>query len=305
MSDTYISTMTRRQFLQFSSVALLSTYLPEHLLTTSPPNVAEDGLLAGRTFKSTSVYSFPRETSDMVEQLWPDSVHPIIGQTEHWYHIPQGYVPRRTLQPMLQTTSSEIPDSHTPPFWAEVATPVAPIYQWCSVEAPLITRIGHGGIMRVVDRIVNTNRWYGLAEADGQFLGWAQALHWQRVTSRQSTQPVADYEIAIDVGRQQLNLLRNQELILQAAISTSPLIVPGRFTIAEQITGGTRLNINQDTYHGVPSVITLNNGQQMTGVYWHNAFGQPVDGPAIQLPYFLASWLANLATFNSAKVMIK
>ncbi len=70
--------------------------------------------------------------------------------------------------------------------WIEVVAPVAAVRQWCAPDAPLVTRIGHGGIVRVIDRLPGDTLWYGIASETGDLLGWSQAAHWKPVIIAQS-----------------------------------------------------------------------------------------------------------------------
>src|SRR5690554_8060943 len=68
------------------------------------------------------------------------------------------------------------------PFWGEVIAPIAPIRQYCSADAPLVTRIGHGGVAQIVDYLPGEpHGWYGIGNQNGQVAGWTQAIYWQAV----------------------------------------------------------------------------------------------------------------------------
>ncbi|MBC7813795.1 MAG: L,D-transpeptidase, partial [Burkholderiales bacterium] len=216
-------------------------------------------------------------------QLWPDSVVPILDGDAYWYRVARGYVPRFGLQPMMLSRAT--PTVHLPEesFWAEVGGPVAVVRQHCAADAPLITRIGHGGTAYVTSSLLDDSSgmvWYAISsEQGGEHLGWTQAQVWQPVTLT----PIrgGDTEIVINVAAQALMAMENGSALMQAPISTSEDIPRGTFSLAWRRVGSTLSQSSGETLYGVPWRIGLGvegdrfASLEIVGAYWHNFFGMP------------------------------
>ncbi len=280
---------SRRQFLQLAGVILLNTKVQFSWLHDSLQTVVQ-----GRALEATPVYTRKTQPASIVRHLWPDSITTIYDDDENWYRVPEGFVPRCTVQPMI----SYMPYSHIAgspiPFWAQVATPVAPVRQWCAAHAPPVTRIGHGGIGRVIDYLPGDESgagWYGLDSGSGDFLGWTQAVHWQPV--REETLASDHATLHIDQREQILTAYDDGDEALRAPLSTGTDIVTGTYRVIRRQFSGAPVSISAhiQTLYGVPWRVQFGENYEISGAYWHNRFGAPVPGPAVQVTPFLACWL--------------
>lgn len=284
MSQPY----SRRQFLQLVGVTLLANQLKLPPLFDLPSH--SPSAVCGRALSVVPVYS----GQSVVGQLWPDSVIPILGLEGDWFRVAEGYVRRVSLQPMQPYEPAEdvpLPESA---FWAEVAGPVAAIRRWCAADAPLATRIGHGGVARVIDALPDERTgkvWYGVAAEAGDLLGWTQAVHWRPAQAQVQTAP--DRAVHIDLSTQRLMAWDGDQPVLRALISTSPSLPPGNYAVTGRQTGGFRFHSPEhpNAFYGLPWAVFFGNNRALVGVYWHNQFGAPVPGPAVQLTPLLARWL--------------
>jgi hypothetical protein len=289
VSSTSKGRYSRRRFLQLSGIALLSTQIQFPLFTVSRQKVYQ-----GRALEAAPVHLEKDLLSLTSRQLWPDSIVPIYESDEHWYQVPDGYVQRHLIQPMTPYEPG-INQGSSVPFWAEVAAPVAPVRQWCAADAPLITRIGHGGVARVIDWLPGDGEdriWYGLETGDGNLLGWTQAVYWHQVNEDEP--PAATHPtLHIDQRAQRLTAYEQDQIVLQALISSGVEIVPGRYSVEERRFSGVPLPIAEyrRTFYGIPWYIRFGKDYVLSGAYWHNRFGAPTLGPAVQAPPFLARWL--------------
>ncbi|NWG16347.1 MAG: L,D-transpeptidase [Chloroflexi bacterium] len=270
---------TRRQFLQLAGIAAIGSRLPslftQSLRDTSSP--------VGRALDAAAVYRHPALEAAPVGQLWPDSIVPILGERGAWYQTPGGYVARDLLQPMKPAPPFQRAPLPSEPFWAEVAGPVAAVRRYCGADAPLVTRIGHGGVARVIDALPDEPApWYGIASDTGDLLGWTQAVHWRAVETPEAG--AIDLEVDVRAGR--LTAWEDGRAVLQAPCSTGQTIRPGVYSITGRLVGGARL----DDFFGLPWRVTFGD-YDLTGVYWHNRFGAAVPGPSLQVTPLLAEWL--------------
>lgn len=280
---------TRRQFLQLAGIAVVTSQIP-HSTRLIESLIQDTSTLQGRALTAQTVFAQPSLAAAQVSQLWPDSVTPILAVHDNWYHLPQGFVPRTSLQPLTPYRPIPQPEHFTAPFWAEVIGPVASVRQHCAANAPLVTRIGHGGVARVVDFLPGEpSPWYGLAADEGELLGWTPAIQWQRVD--EAAQTTGSVRLELDTRRQQLTAWEDDRMILHAACSIGHDLQPGTYTVREQQIGGMRLCLEDGCeVHGVPWRVVFDD-YDLSGAYWHNDFGTPVAGTSVQVTPVLARWL--------------
>ena len=279
---------SRRRFLQLAGIAVAAASVP-HLTSAAP--VFEP--VYGRALAATPVYSAPSVSAPLVARLWSDSVTPILAVSvgaanSAWYRLPQGYARRENLQPMI-APARRSDSSSAPPFWAEVSAAVAVVRAWCAADAPLVARIGHGGVLRVIDFLPGSpsdpGDWYGVAESEnGDLLGWSAAAAWSPALIDQIA---PDLILALDTGARRLDVIDQDRKVLSAPISTGRDLVPGSYPITER-----RVTLAQaGDYRGVPWALTFGDDLHLSGAYWHNQFGAATPGTAVQVTPPLANWL--------------
>ena len=269
---------SRRQFLQLAGVMLVGSQLP------APAIAANNSRFYGRALSAAPIYAHPDTTARPVRHLWPDSVSTMEEANAGWYRIDDGFVPQTAIQPV----NLREPDLNTPAsdFWAEVIAPVAP------VDAPLATRIGHGGVSRVVDKLPD---WYGIADAAGQMIGWSQSAHWSAINQQAGTAP-----LEIVIKSHHMTVYQRKRPILNAPITLNQPLSPGVFQLHRGEIGGVCCQTHTETfYHGGAWQLQFGGQQEITGVYWHNRFGETVPGPSVQVPPVLGRWLYEMAAENS------
>lgn len=293
---------TRRQFLQLAGIAVVSSQIPPSARFIESL-VQDTATMQGRALTAQTVFSQPSLSAPPVNQLWPDSVTPILSAYGDWYHLPQGFVPRTSLQPMKPYLPEPQPVNAALPFWAEVTGPAASIRQHCAASAPLVTRIGHGGVVRVIDFLPdNPSPWYGVASDDGTLLGWTQAVHWQRVD--ENTLSYNDITLELDSHKQHLTAWENGRVVLQAPCSIGDEVQPGTYPVRERRIGGTHeyVDVGFEVY-GVPWRTTFGD-YDLSGAYWHNRFGSPVAGASVQVTPLLAQWLYTSLNQGASRVTV-
>jgi hypothetical protein len=272
---------SRRQFLQLAGVALAGSQIDlTRFFQPAPQNVPVTHL--GRALAVAPVHRTPN--GGIIAHLWPDSVLPIQASKGAWFKLAQGYVLKTALQPMaLYDAPAQV---EKPTFWAEVAGPVAAIRQWCAADAPLVTRIGHGGVAQVIDLLpAEPISWYGIAAENGDLLGWTQTTRWRRVISESTD--ISSFSLEIDQQHQNLSVYQNQTAILNAPISIGQTLTPGKYALQR---GQMSSTLNGE-FHGVPWQIRIGDVYNLNGVYWHNQFGTAAPGPAVQMTPIMARWL--------------
>lgn len=281
-------TYSRRTFLKLTGSMLISTILrPALAFTTDVPAVSG----WGRALTALPIFHSQEPKSAVVGYLWPDSIISMDYINENWYAVTGGYVQRELIQPIAHGQPEEQVFQYDFPHWAEVAGPVASVRAFCAADAPLVTRIGHGGVARVVDGLPGEpNGWYQIADDRGTVLGWTQAALWRPVDIQ--PEPAIQDERHIVIDRLNSTIVAYQAGIpvLKAGYSAGKELPEGTYQAVTGTVGGGRWS-GDTTYHGLPWQIRLSDDHDISGVYWHNRFGQPTPGPTVQIPPAIAHWL--------------
>ncbi|MBZ0302255.1 MAG: hypothetical protein K8J31_21080 [Anaerolineae bacterium] len=274
--------LSRRQFLHMAGAVLLTPSL-------TPFSLPSQAVLYGRALRAVSVYRQPRESAAVIQHLWPDQIAPIIDLKNGWIRIEDGFIHKADVQPILLDLRDVPTADVQPPFWAEVHAPAASVRQWCAADAPLVTRIGHGGSLQVIDYLPGPpTGWYGVAGAAGALLGWTQAAHWQPARIADHGMPL---QLLLDQQVQRITVMHDHQTLLEAPVSTGQRLAVGVYALDRGPVGGLRAQTNSMTYEGLPWALSFGDQSALAGVYWHNAFGEPMPGPAIQVTTDLARWL--------------
>ena len=279
--------LSRRSFLQLVGASLAATALRP---TFSLLAAANGDAYQGRALSALPIYASRSVTTEPIAQLWPDSITSILDSDDEWYQVPNGWVRRDGLQPMLPYNTRDYQFINAVPFWAEVAAPVAPVRAFCAADAPLVTRIGHGGVSHVIDALPGEpNGWYGIADQNGDLLGWTQGVYWRSVEVEFTGGD--NHTLYIDRKRGLMRAFAGANLMLEIPFSAGSGLQTGDFTARRGAIGGLKLYADKQ-YEGVSWQTLFGNGQMITGIYWHNRFGQAVEGgTAVQTTPLLARWL--------------
>lgn len=299
--------ISRRQFLRRSGAAIaglgIGVARGPDVSGPDTPNYGEglfgvksEAGIVGRAFTLSDVFAEPKRSSAARGQLAPDSVTPIIAVDGGWYQVAdedvRGYVPHEALQPMLPYQRPRVIDEIGAGFWAELVAPTSMIREWCAATAPIVTRLGFGAMVYVMDRIVDDRRqvWYGVAESPGGTLvGWASGLHYAKWTPTENPEAAQFPNASLMIQRGELHMIENGGILARTPIRSARL--PQMRTTVSLVQPGAA----RDTVIplGVPWMMRLETGQRMYGAFWHNQFGEVSDGPDIELPIFAARWLYN------------
>lgn len=275
--------LSRRRFLQLAGITAVSAAVSAAGLPLAAAPAFEP--VYGRALDTLPVFAAPG--GQPVAQLWSDTVMPLLGVSGEWYRLPAGYARREGVQPLL-TPARRQTTLAAPPFWGSVTGAVAVVRAWCAAAAPIVTRVGHGGVLRIVDQLTEAGlAWYGVAESEsGALLGWTQAAAWSPAAL---DQPAQRLTLALEQSAQRLTAYADAQPLLTAPVATGRDLSAGVYPLTEQ-----RAAQQQADYHGAPWVLDFS-GLPLSGAYWHNRFGQPRTAaqadPFVQVPPALAQWL--------------
>lgn len=279
--------LSRRSFLQLVGASLAASVLrPNFPLMAA----AQAEVYQARAFGALPIFASQNVNARPTAYLWPDSMTTILDYHDDWYQVPGGWVQRDGLQPMLPYDAGQYQFVNTAPFWAEVAAPVAPVRAFCAADAPLVTRIGHGGVSQVIDALPGEpNGWYGIADQQGNLLGWTQGVFWRPVKAEISK--ANDRLLQVDRARGLMTAYEGAKSVLEFPFSAGRGLQAGDFITRHGAIGGVQWQDGK-SYEGAAWQTRFGNGQMIAGIYWHNRFGQAANGgPAIQITPLLARWL--------------
>lgn len=288
-----MANLTRREFLKMSGAAVGTLLLPQPLAFS--PNLSH-----GRTLRPVSTYAFPNSRSAVTRRLWPDTVVRFSHHDADWLRISEGYIPAADVQPMELLSHSPSVHPYELPYWAQIAGPAASVYSWCDLTAPLMTRIGHSGIMQVIDRLqIGDSTWLGLSDSAGHLLGWTPAVGWEPLHVPESRQtPV---EVLLDPRSYTLAAFMGESLIVHTRFSTD--LQPSPAHVALHRHSPALPALPDRSYYGIPWPLTA--GEHIiAGAYWHNQFGSATPGSLIQLPPQTAKTLYESAGLGSTLTII-
>lgn len=283
-------TLSRRQFLQVFGISIGSLALTKAdlaYLAPKPPLYSDP--IQGRTLVPTTVI-----TTTGLKSLWADSIIPIYGTLNDHYQTDKGSILRRHVQPMNPLLPFDVTIPKTIPFDAEVAAPTATIHQYADINAPIVTRIGHGGIMTILDTLENTRSgwWYQVGNAN-QILGWTQGLHWREL----NIQPITknDLKLAIHRTQKKLAIIKDQRSIMEMDILLPDNLSAGAFKGWKRNLSGSVVSNEGQSLHGVPYhfATSIPEASQLYSVYWHNHFGDNHHLPTIELNVISGKYLFN------------
>lgn len=276
--------LSRRQFLQSLGI----TWAASTAGFSLSPGLGWDStpfmdmpLTHGRALHTTLVHQFPDAQSPVVKRLWEDEVFEIRDLSDGWFHDSSGYVTLHDAQPMIlsQARTTQLP------FWGEVSGASATIRAWGSADAPFMTRIGHGGVMRIIDHLLlSDGDWYGVADDSTRLLGWSRAEAWSPIDSADSHQT---FDLIVERATQSAILRNDRRDLLHAAVALGEACRPGVYPITDRMPGTAAHSEGQYRY-GIPWVLKSGNFLTVSGVYWHNRFGAYTYGRDIQIPVRLA-----------------
>jgi hypothetical protein len=278
--------LSRRDFLKVMGVSVLAGVTPLGLAISEHQFASN---LLPETFSPVKGRVL-RPLQLGATSLFADTLVSIQGEVDESYLTQYGPVPRADIQPMLESTPGE--QSLLIGDFAEVIAPSAAIRRWAEAHAPLVSRVGHGGVLQVADEIAlsDTNRWLLMAREDGTALGWSQVHRWQPVKAVSGSAFI--HHLAVDKRRRMLTAYQDQTPLLRVPIALQASVAEGEYQIAE--TAWTKDDSSLPTFEGIPYWFSFGK-YWLSGAYWHNAFGMmdsgDLPGAGIQVAVFVGQWL--------------
>lgn len=281
--------LSRRTFLQIFGITAAAQLPWPNITANAAPAYSQ--LVAGRTLAYTPTYTLPSQTSTVQSYLWPDVPVAIHDSSPGWYQTSSGYVPAAAIQPIYTPAEKRQQAAAAFPFVAEVRATVAPIRAYCSPNAPIKTRVAHGGMMHVTDKLIDDQQqsWYEVTNADESPLGWALADHWQVYTL--PTHYLTLDEIHVNRAAHSLTALSGKHAVFSTQATLPHNLPGGVYTYRKTAPGGSRITDRGMVYHGVPYRWTHPAMPALHAIYWHNQFNAPTSTSTIHINLLVGKWL--------------
>ncbi|MBK8021327.1 MAG: hypothetical protein IPK19_07795 [Chloroflexi bacterium] len=287
-------TLSRREFLRVLGVSAAvgtSSAIPLAPSQAVVPPALND-VVRARALHTAAIRDLPSPEAPIIDQFWEDEIFEIQAVEGRWLRSSKGFVSASDVQPMVTPVQSVVSEQKSP-VWAEVIAASAPVRQWSADNAPSVAKIGHGGVMRIMDRLTpqaGNPAWVGIADEHHHLVGWSRAELWSAIDWRD--QRDLDLMVVRETGR--AVLVRSGQALIQVDAALGPQAAPGVYPITRILPGQTQQVAGVKRY-GVPYVQESGNVLCLGGVYWHNRVGAIDQGMHLQLPVHIArAWFGRL-----------
>jgi lipoprotein-anchoring transpeptidase ErfK/SrfK len=321
--------VNRRDFLKFSSIALLGVALPhpdvEEPVSEPPPAalgriaggwrqpVRDEARLAGKI----SVYKLYDEIIPLLstvtgEAPWPSN--PI------WYQTSEGYIHSAFVQPVENRPSSG-PAPVTPPgIWVQVSVPIAETR--LKPSAPRVSRkIYYGSVYRAVEAVPDENGqwWYrlqdGIAYSPGPYV-LASSL---RYLPPEALAPISpdrtDKKIVVDLASQEMTCFEGETPILSARAATgfgAHRTPRGEYEVLRKSHTSYMIGGAGSDRYDLPGVsfptYFTRTAIAVHGTYWHNDYGRPRSHGCVNVlsdaAQFVFRWTSPAVPYDQHQILI-
>jgi len=273
--------LSRRDFLRLVGLSAATTVgvsvLPRGLPVTAETQPMTMPPLRGRVLYPAQIVSSGNHQT-VVRTVWEDEIIPIRpAPNAHWLLTQDGLIAADAVHPLPADYPSAEEEQPLLPYNAEVCAGIASVYAWCSVAAPLLTRVGGGGAAWVVDRLVIDGiTWLGIATGrHSSVIGWTPGLLWRRMP-HQNRHSID--RLVIDQAGRTLAAYRQGRLTMRAKTATSTQIPGGSYEVKyAAVCASEYCQIGHLSYPLgllIPYLIGIG-PVNVAGAYWHNRFGRP------------------------------
>jgi lipoprotein-anchoring transpeptidase ErfK/SrfK len=322
--------MNRRDFLKFSSIALLGVALPypddEEPASEPPPAslgriaggwrqpVRDEARLNGKLMAYKSYDEvIPLLSTVVGEAPWPSN--PI------WYQTSEGYIHSAFVQPVENQPSSGPAPVTLPGIWVQVSVPIAETR--LKPAAPRVSRkIYYGSVYRAVDAVQDESGqwWYrlqdGIAYSPGPYV-LATSL---RYLSPAALTPISsdrtDKKIVVDLARQEMTCFEGETPVLSARTATGFGVhrTPrGEYEVVRKSHTSYMIGGVGSDHYDLPGVsfptYFTRTAIAVHGTYWHNDYGRPRSHGCVNVltdaAQFAFRWTSPAVPYDQHEILVK
>ncbi len=308
--------LTRREFLIFGGVGLISFLFPQQIKILTPAREEHGRILEN----GTKLFDVPSLKGKELATYWKDTVVPIseatVGDTEPdynriWYVIQgEGYAHSGGIQPVrtqLNPVVTEIPEGG---ILGEVTVPFTDAHWRADKNVRVAYRLYYETTHWVTGLVKDSrdNPWYCIAEDKWKLRYYAPAEH-MRLIPDDELAPISAHlpnfakRIEVRTKEQVVIAYEWNKAVFMAKTATGAKFSNGNFATppGRHITAYKRhsrhmaagnLAYNGYDLPGVPWISYITeSGISFHGTYWHNNYGRPRSHGCINLTSKAAKWL--------------
>jgi hypothetical protein len=322
--------MNRRDFLKFSSIALVSVALPrfdEQEPVSGPPPaslgriaggwrqpVREEATLTGKivTYKSYDEI-IPLLSTVVGEAPWPSN--------PFWFHTTEGYIHSAFVQPVENQPSSGLAPATPPGIWVQVSVPIAETR--LKPNAPRVSRkIYYGSVYRAVDAVQDeTGQWWyrlkdGIAYSPGPYVLATSLRYLPPDTLTPISADRADKQIVVDVVKQEMTCFEGDTPVFSARTATgfgSNRTPRGEYEVLRKSHTSYMIGGVGSDHYDLPGVsfptYFTRSAIAVHGTYWHNDYGRTRSHGCVNVmndaAQFVFRWSAPAVPYDQHQIMVK
>jgi hypothetical protein len=325
-----MATMNRRDFLKFSSIALLGVALPlpDEEEPASAPPPASLGRIAGGWRQPV------RDEAQLKGKIMAykayDDIIPLLGMVvgeapwpsnPFWFQTSEGYIHSAFVQP-VENQPSDGPAPIMPSgIWVQVSVPIAETR--AQPNAPRVWRkIYYGSVYRAIDAVPDESGqwWYrlkeGIAYSPGPYVLATSLRYLPPVALAPIAADRTDKQIVIDVVKQEMTCFEGETPIFSVRTATGVgynRTPRGEYEVLRKshtsyMIGG----VGSDRYDlpGVsfPTYFTRS-AIAVHGTYWHHDYGRPRSHGCVNVlndaAQFVFRWSNPQVPYDQHQIMVK
>lgn len=322
--------INRRDFLKFSSIAILGVALPrpidEEPVSAPPP--ASLGRIAGGW--RHPVRAEAKLKSKVVAYKSYDEIIPllstVVGEAPWpsnpiWFQTSEGYIHSAFVQPVENQPSPGAAPITPPGIWLQVCVPIAEAR--VKPDAPRVSRkVYYGSVYRAVD-VAQDERgqaWYRLQEGIAYSPGPYVLATSLRYLPPDALAPIAadrtDKKIVVDLVKQEMTCYEGETPVFTARTATgfgSNRTPRGEYEVLRKSHTSYMIGGVGDDYYNLPGVsfptYFTRSAIAVHGTYWHHDYGRPRSHGCVNVlndaAQFVFRWSAPAVPYDQHQIMVK
>ncbi len=324
-----LPSLTRRDFLKLSSIALIHIALPypEEEDQTAPPPASLGRISTGW---QQPVRQGPKLRSPIVMYEKYDDIIPllatVIGEAPWpsnpiWYQTDSGYIHSAFVQPVEDQPSSDVTPVTPPGIWLQVSVPIAETR--LKPAAPRVSRkIYYGSVYRAVSAVQDEQGqwWYrlqdGIAYSPGPYVLASSLRYLPDAVVSPLSPDRTDKKIVVDVAKQELTCFEGDTPVLSTRTATgygSNRTPRGEYQVVRKNYTSYMIGGEGSDHYDLPGVAFPTyftwSSIAVHGTYWHNDYGRPRSHGCVNVSndaaLFVFRWTTPAVPYDQSSLIVK
>jgi hypothetical protein len=325
-----MGTMNRRDFLKFSSIALLGVAVPRPDEEEPPVGGPPPATLGRITTWRHPVRDEAKVKGKIVVNKAYDEIIPLLAtlvgeapwpSNPIWYQTAGGFIHSAFVQPVENQPSGGPAPIVPPGIWVQVSVPIAETR--LKPNAPRVSRkIYYGSVYRAVDVAQDElgQWWYRLQDGIAYSPGPYVLATSMRYLPPEALSPLAsertDKKIVVDVAKQEITCFEGETPVFSARTATgvgSNRTPRGEHEVLRKSHTSYMIGGAGNDYYNLPGVsfptYFTRSAIAVHGTYWHNDYGRPRSHGCVNVlndvAQFVFRWTAPAVPYDQHQIMVK